>query len=659
MEMLKKKEKEQNNKPIIFIHKQHTVEFVYPKEKEEISKLKYPCNLMDFLWELLGSKGKKNIYLFTYNLDILFEKIKSDSSEKKEKKRMLKIENFKFREKIYVIRIYTMIDSKYFKKGGGGGNLELGRIEEWKKSSEENKLSKSKILVIKDLELFGQLDDQKIKENPESFLKILEYLKKELKVDVNNKFRLSTSSIAMQIFKKNFGKKEELIYRLKEREDNFIRRGYIGGRNEIYKPIVDGKSYYYDINSLYPFIMKTKKVPIGFPTFREPKFFSDPSFNLKNFYGFLEVEVEAPAEEEDIWAPILPFKVKPDIIDHPDIIDYELSESLEGEDNFFQSQSIMENKVKANLGVIYPLGSFSGVYFSEELKYAVSLGYKIKKITKGLEFPGLSIMFDEFVDLIYKKRIEATEKVEEAFWKSMLNTLYGRYALITVNVIKPWEKNSGGGMISDDNFIYDNSDSETITSYHIIKYNNIAIAAAITAYARIHMHDIIFTNKLNPFYWDTDGLFTPQPLPQHLVSAPDSKELGKFRLISENSLAVFISGKFYYYKKEKGENIYVYTFRGVDKPYFIPNPENILELFKQAIFSSNNLVSFIINIPVILMKDRNGHNKGEGQVYTFSFTFYNKRSFQVKEDKQIDLDLETVPWVVNPQSQKTVNKIDN
>lgn len=55
--------------------------------------------------------------------------------------------------------------------------------------------------------------------------------------------------------------------------------------------------------------------------------------------------------------------------------------------------------------------------------------------------------------------------------------------------------------------------------FNLIK-SNVAIASAITSYARIHMTPY----KINPntLYTDTDSIFTTQPLPNHLIG----KDLG-------------------------------------------------------------------------------------------------------------------------------------
>jgi hypothetical protein len=81
----------------------------------------------------------------------------------------------------------------------------------------------------------------------------------------------------------------------------------------------------------------------------------------------------------------------------------------------------------------------------------------------------------------------------------------------------------------------------------------VAIASAITAYARIHMSQF----KNNPdfilYYSDTDSIYIDRPLPDHLV---DSKVLGKMKLENICNKAIFLSAKVYYLETENDKVIY-------------------------------------------------------------------------------------------------------
>ena len=49
---------------------------------------------------------------------------------------------------------------------------------------------------------------------------------------------------------------------------------------------------------------------------------------------------------------------------------------------------------------MFPIGNWKGWYFSEELKYAQSQGYKIKVI-KGYSYNNVSNVFIKFVEKLY------------------------------------------------------------------------------------------------------------------------------------------------------------------------------------------------------------------------------------------------------------------
>jgi DNA polymerase elongation subunit (family B) len=82
---------------------------------------------------------------------------------------------------------------------------------------------------------------------------------------------------------------------------------------------------------------------------------------------------------------------------------------------------------------------------------------------------------------------------------------------------------------------------------------NVAIAAAITAYARIHMSQFKNNPNFNLYYSDTDSIYIDRPLPPEFIS---STELGKLKL--ENVLidAIFLAPKVYYLETEEGKVIY-------------------------------------------------------------------------------------------------------
>jgi len=80
--------------------------------------------------------------------------------------------------------------------------------------------------------------------------------------------------------------------------------------------------------------------------------------DLMSFFGFCEVEVTCP---DTVKRPVLPVKYK-------------------GK-------------------TIYPTGTWQGVYFSEELKDVIKLGYTFK-LLKGYEFSKIDL-FSNYIDTFY------------------------------------------------------------------------------------------------------------------------------------------------------------------------------------------------------------------------------------------------------------------
>ncbi|MCH91257.1 DNA polymerase [Trifolium medium] len=81
------------------------------------------------------------------------------------------------------------------------------------------------------------------------------------KIDIVTK--LTLSSLALAIFRTKYYDSEKWpIYIPTRNEDALIRRGYYGGHADVYIPKGENL-YYYDVNSLYPYIMKSFNVPGG------------------------------------------------------------------------------------------------------------------------------------------------------------------------------------------------------------------------------------------------------------------------------------------------------------------------------------------------------------------------------------------------------------
>ena len=164
-----------------------------------------------------------------------------------------------------------------------------------------------------------------------------------------------------------------------------LKPGYSGGAVDVYKPEnPEGKPVYcYDVNSLYPAVMMLNDMPVGAPTFVEGHLdLTDPAT-----FGFLRVKVTAP---DNLYLPLL-------------------QTSLNGTS-------------------LAPLGTWEGWYFSEELKFALNLGYTFE-VLEGVLFERGRIFFD-YVSTLYKLRNTfSKEDPRNLICKLLLNTLYGKFGM--------------------------------------------------------------------------------------------------------------------------------------------------------------------------------------------------------------------------------------
>jgi DNA polymerase elongation subunit (family B) len=82
---------------------------------------------------------------------------------------------------------------------------------------------------------------------------------------------------------------------------------------------------------------------------------------------------------------------------------------------------------------------------------------------------------------------------------------------------------------------------------------SIVIAAAITAYARIHMSQFKNNSNYNLYYSDTDSIYIDKPLNKSLVN---NKVLGLMKLENVLNKAIFLAPKMYYFETIEGDIVY-------------------------------------------------------------------------------------------------------
>jgi len=203
---------------------------------------------------------------------------------------------------------------------------------------------------------------------------------------------ITAPATAMKIFRRNYLKNP--LPRSISTHD-FVRRGYCGGRVEVFETWADCLRYY-DINSSYPRAM-LEPMPVG-PAIEmdgEPpeRFWFNGGPN-KKYIGFIEADVYVP---EWTHIPVLPVK----------------------------------DKKTGKL--VFPTGRLRGVWESEELALAIAEGATIVRWGHSVWYEAVAI-FEEFVRELYAYRDKENPKYDEGLaeiCKIMLNASYGKFGMKT------------------------------------------------------------------------------------------------------------------------------------------------------------------------------------------------------------------------------------
>lgn len=386
----------------------------------------------------------------------------------------------------------------------------------------------------------------------EGFFNFNNLIKNEFNIELNSS--LTLPSLAFNIFKSKYY--DNLLTPISKnpfKEDEFIRKSYAGGISEVFKPVLEN-GYCYDANSLYPFVMMNKKYPVG-----KGKFIDGKKININKFIGFIECKVKCDKELN-----FLTFR-------DPD------------------------------RGLITPIGEWTSVYFHEEIKKAIDLGYSIEFI-KGFKYEKEDYIFSDYVNDLYKIRKESKNKSMNQIAKLLMNSLYGRFGMkILLESTK---------FISEDELKRIKSENDVTNIHHL--GNNlytvsckrkkgetskemfansinietaVQIASAVTSYARIYMYDFKNIKDNKCYYTDTDSIFLEKELDNKFVG----DKLGDFKLEYKVDRALFIAPKVYCVKIK--DSIDKIVMRGLKKSEYDHN--EIIKIFERII--KNEKVSLFIN----------------------------------------------------------------
>ena len=298
--------------------------------------------------------------------------------------------------------------------------------------------------------------------------------------------------------------------------DAYLRKAYKGGwcyvNADTTKTYHDGITL--DVNSLYPYVMKYRRYPIGFP-----KMFigdiPDKYVNLLNrglMIAFIHISCR--------------FTVKPGFLPFVQI-----------PGDFFRQGVLSDSRVYNNAGVIDKPVELTFTHFEYEL-FKKHYDIKDLQIYDGCVFYTSDKVFTDYVDEYYSMKAAARKDgdiITSSVAKHMLNNLSGNLA----------KKRERENMVLDDN-----GQPCTVVNCESNARSLIQIAACITSYARCLMVETAQANYERFLYCDTDSLhLLGYDIPKDIKISPT--ELGHFKIERKWKCAHFYKSKVYIEEDDK------------------------------------------------------------------------------------------------------------
>ena len=346
----------------------------------------------------------------------------------------------------------------------------------------------------------------------EIVLKIL-YLYEEMIRPFKIRLKVTEAANAKAIWKSIHINKKPLF--LDEAKDEKFRESYYGGRTEVFiRGHLKQRLYYYDINSMYPFVMMSNK----FPNPDKLRYSKDIHKALRDNEGCAKLTVKAP----DMDYPILP--------------------------------------VRTNR-LIFPVGTFTGVWNFPEIRLALDKGYEIIETHWVLSSEPIESPFKEYIDYFMEKKIRYSKEGKKALRflaKRMMNSLYGKFAQRIDMEDRYTHEEPLEGVpyqpMGENTFKLKNVNkeraSETIVCW----------ASYITSYARCLLYSYFPQKGLH--YCDTDSIVVESPLPDEVI---DDNEFGLMSVEDIIKESFYVAPKRYAYINDKDET--VKRLKGIPKKY--------------------------------------------------------------------------------------------
>ncbi len=313
--------------------------------------------------------------------------------------------------------------------------------------------------------------------------------------------KITVASTSISLFRNKYLKQN--FYNHDEETLKELFKAYYGGRTETF---IKGKikDYnYYDVNSLYPTMMRK---PLPDPNTIRKNSINNINYIMK-YEGIAHVRIHCPY---NIQYPLLP--------------------------------------VRHNKKLIFPTGVFSGYYSNVELRRAIAEGYTILYIYRNIYFKKTVSPLKDFSNDLYNQRLKYKKEKNplELLVKLLLNSCYGKFSQQFTN-----RDNIINGCMLTNKIINNATSLDKIGNtdfFRIVQDSKPPVfcfpewSLYITAYARLHLYDLIKESK--PAYVDTDSIVCKREM-------KTGDQLGELKLEMTIKEGFIVRPKFYIFKDHK------------------------------------------------------------------------------------------------------------
>jgi len=326
------------------------------------------------------------------------------------------------------------------------------------------------------------------------------------------RFGMTKAAQAFNAFRHRFMSNRIYVHR-EEPAIDLEEQAYIGGRTECFQlgQVKGGPFVTLDINSMYPYVMKTESFPCRLSAYHDHYDLDRLEKDLCNFDALAEVSIETESPRYAVQG---------------------------------------ENKV------IFPVGRFTAFLCSGGLRLGLACG-EIRAV-KRIAFYESAPLFKDYVDYFHelrKRYKKEGNRTYEEMVKKFLNSLYGKFG--QWRPVADWERCETG----EPYYCVDTYDCVTHEKTKEYKLMNrlvtesgkelglnsfLAIAAHITEYARILLDGIMEeTGRERVLYCDTDSIKIRKSDLRHVFHPRHPDRLGALKAEGETKELKILGPKSY------------------------------------------------------------------------------------------------------------------